>query len=69
MIFVLRNQHPDFGKMIGIVIRADSEEQARMLANTRAYGEGKIWGDSEKATCELVSEGGDAQIILEAIAE
>ena len=69
MIWILRDRNPDFGRMIGIVVRADSEESARRLALTKAYGEGPIWEDPKLTSCEKLSPDGNEEVILDAIAE
>jgi hypothetical protein len=55
--------------MVGIVVRADSEESARKLALTKAYGEGPIWENPELTSCERLLPDGNEEVILDAVAE
>ena len=69
MLWILRDRNPGFGRMIGIVVRADSEESARQLALTKTYGEGPIWDRQNLSSCEKLLPDGDEEVILDAIAE
>ena len=61
---------PTFGVMLSIIVRANTEERARQLTSSRAYGEGKeIWLDANKTSChELLTEGIE-EVILESTSD
>ncbi len=47
-----------------VLIRARSEKQARMLANSCHATEGRIWEDPELVSCEIVTAKGQPGIIM-----
>lgn len=48
----------------GFVIRAETEEEARAMANTQAGDEGKAWADPNLADCtELLPDGSPGLVI------
>ena len=53
-----------YDKMSGHLIRAASEKRAREIANGSVGDEGRIWDDSEKVSCEIVSSEGIESIII-----
>lgn len=46
------------------IIRADSEQEARLIANENVGDEGKMWENSKRILCERILETGDAKEIL-----
>lgn len=49
----------------GVVVRAESEKQARAIAATKHHDEGKaVWYDPESTTCEPLKVTGKAGPIL-----
>ena len=47
------------------VVRAESEKEARALANENVGDEGSIWEDSDLVSCEVVYLREDSAVILE----
>jgi hypothetical protein len=69
-IWELKNLNPGFGKMTGIVVRAPSEEEARLMASKSAYQEGSsTWTDHSLSTCCEVLQDGFAMVILASYAD
>ena len=64
-LWIIKNKAPYWGQMIGMVVRAASEEAARTIANSKSYGEGKIWNDSNLVSCEELTTTGEEEIILD----
>jgi hypothetical protein len=55
---------PWYDKAFGFVIRAETEERARSLANERCGDEKKVWTDPALATCvELLPHGAEEEIM------
>jgi hypothetical protein len=55
---------PD-GKVLGFIVRAESETAARMLAREEARGEGGfVWLDEKLATCTELLPDGDAAVVM-----
>lgn len=55
----------DWGVMASTVIRANTEKTARKIASKNCYGEGKkVWLDSSKTSCELLSEDSEEALII-----
>lgn len=46
------------------VVRANSEEEARRLANQSCGDEGQIWENPDEVSCELLDPNGPAEVIL-----
>jgi len=67
--WILKDKNPDFGRMIGIIVRASSEKDARRLANTKAYGEGLIWDNEYLTSCQELLADDKEEVILNAVAE
>ncbi len=60
---------PWFDKVFGFVIRADSEMEARVIANGNAGDENyekvsKPWLEAKYSTCEQLSQDGQKKMIL-----
>lgn len=54
----LTERDPVYDSFDGHVIRAETEDRARQMANEKAADEGRIWLDPEKAQCsELTVDG------------
>jgi len=66
MIYLLtRIGDVNYEENAGFVIRAESESEARSIANDGTIsGEGQIWTDPTKVKCEEVDPLGTSQIIL-----
>lgn len=64
-LWSLSNMSPNMGTMLGIVVRARTEDVARKLAALNAYGEPKgDWLDPKKTSCyELLAEGSEEVIL------
>lgn len=63
-IWKLTNLRPKWGAMGGIIVRAETEEAARSLANTKCYGEGPVWTNSTLTSCEEVLAEGNEEILI-----
>ena len=51
--------------MSATIVRAESEEKARQLARSKAYGEGEaVWIDSKFSSCDELFKDGEEEIIL-----
>lgn len=69
--------NPWYDKAFGFVVRAETEERARQLANDKGGDEvGKIsnttyrtggdpWLDPKQSTCEELTTDGDEEVVLE----
>lgn len=67
MIYILeRTDEIGWDEYTGKVVRAESEQEARDIANKKTGDEGKIWTDTTKVTCEQVATDGASGAILEA---
>ncbi len=64
LYLLTRTEDADYDEFIGMVIRANNEEQARGLANRASREEGEIWGDSSLVDCSPITAKGVAKIIL-----
>ena len=65
MIWKLEYPDASDGQTFGMVVRADSEEQARCLADV--YENQRRWLDTEKTTCEPIGANvGESEVILAA---
>jgi len=60
-----RNDYVGYDEYDGKVIRAESEEKARICANCNTADEGEMWTDKKAVTCELVPREGETEHILE----
>ena len=63
-IFPNSNSFAYYDSYYGKVIRAKSEKSARKLANENTGDEGKIWEDTNKVSCKIITVNGDEEIIL-----
>lgn len=64
-IYLLSRDECDYDEFDAKVVRAATEDQARVLANEHTGDEGKIWTDAEAVKCELVEAEGDPGVIAE----
>ena len=48
----------------GFVVRAESEEAARNLANSQAADEGLLWNNLSASSCEVLDHEGSRGIVL-----
>ncbi len=67
---------PWYDKVFGFVVRAETEEEARRLANEQGGDEtgeirtivyrtgGNPWLDSKYSTCEILTEDGEPEVII-----
>lgn len=46
------------------VVRANSEKEARRLANETVADEGPVWENPEEVSCDLLDPNGPAEVIL-----
>ena len=58
------HRQPAYDVFNGHVIRAESEERARQMANQAAVDEGRIWLDPEKSLCSELTAYGPEGIML-----
>lgn len=66
MLWILQNNAPEWSTMKGCVVRAETEDLARKVASSKAYGEGRnLWLDPEKTTCKVLESEGPRCSILE----
>ena len=55
-----------YDKTFGFVVRAETEEQARILASHKCGDEGKeAWLKEEHSNCIELSEEGESEVIIE----
>lgn len=67
MIYLLKRQHHvGWDEFESKVVRADSEQLARTLANETVGDEGKIWNDPSEVECVVISPDGPSCVIMEA---
>lgn len=64
---------PWYDKAFGFVVRAESEEQARLFASEKGgeeneFGKPSPWLDPRQSTCEEVTADGEAGLIIHDIA-
>lgn len=59
-----RREECDWDEVACFVIRAETEEQARMMANEESSDEGKIWAEPDKVKCSELLPEGDAGIVV-----
>ena len=65
LYLITRNKTKGYDVVNGFVIRAPSEESARMQASANAADEGHIiWLDSGRSTCDVITGEGPIGIIL-----
>ena len=71
MLFLLEMTRQQIGyyEMRRIVVRAKDEQAARLLANTEAYFEGKIWNDPEQTSCTLLEHAGEEMVICISVSD
>ena len=49
----------------GVIVRADSEQEARTLAASVAGDEGwLVWGDPSKTSCDALEANGNNKVLL-----
>ena len=65
LYLLTRLQDVKWDEVVSMVIRAENEEQAGLIANTNTGLEGEIWGDSLKVSCEVLTNEGYAGIIID----
>jgi hypothetical protein len=46
------------------LIRANTQKEAREVANARAGDEGQIWGDKSKVSTEIIKYNGEVEEII-----
>lgn len=54
----------DYDTVQAQVVRANSEEDARRVANQRVGDEGRVWENPDEVRCELLDPSGPVEIIL-----
>ena len=54
----------DYDTIQSQVVRANSEDEARKLANLSVGDEGRVWENPEEVGCELLDPDGAAEVIL-----
>jgi len=54
----------DYDSFDSMVIRAETAQKARELANQHYGQEGSIWTDSFKVSCQCLYEQGEEEIII-----
>lgn len=55
-----------YDKNHGFVIRAETEDSARKIANSRSADEGDVWANDKYSTCiELISSGEEGIILID----
>jgi len=65
-LFILsQSYNTDYDTYDAKIVRAETEEQAREIANEVTGCEGKIWCDPSKSRCEALTTEGEAESILE----
>lgn len=61
---------PWYDACFGMVVIAGSEAEAREIAKNDAHAEGgDAWEDASLSTCEILSRGGDARVVLQDVWE
>jgi hypothetical protein len=56
---------PPYDKCHGVVVRAETEQQARTYASTKAMDEGRsVWLSSQHTTCEEITQNGEPGVII-----
>jgi hypothetical protein len=56
---------PWYDKAFGVIVRADTEEEARDMASECRGDEGKaVWLDESKTTCVELTPDGEKEIIM-----
>lgn len=55
---------PWYDKNFGFIVRAETEYDARNLANRAFSDEGDVWDEPEFTTCTELSTEGDQEIIM-----
>lgn len=61
---LIRTDYVGYDEYLGKVIRAESEQEAREIANQDTGDEGKLWTDPTKVACSLVEPQGASGEIL-----
>jgi len=61
---LVRTDHTGYDEYDGRVICADSETQARAIANESVGNEGRMWDDLNRVTCEMVDPDGECGEVL-----
>ena len=56
----------DYDETIGLVIRAETEEQVRRLARRRSWDHSKDWLDPKRAKCQEITTDGPVRTLLQA---
>jgi hypothetical protein len=66
MLFLLRRKDEgSWDELVGVVIRASNEQQARHIAGeVDGYGLERYWIDPNFVTCELIEPDGPPSVIL-----
>lgn len=65
MIYLLtRTERTGYDEYDAKVVRANSEEQARNIANLRVGDEGQMWTDKTKVVCQIIKPNGKEGEIL-----
>jgi len=67
MLWVLKRMsaNPEYDVNNGFVIRAPSEDDARIMASGKRADEGaETWTDPAKSTCERLWPDGDDEIVM-----
>lgn len=66
MLYLLkRTQAPHYDEYDSKLVRADTEKEARDLANQSPGDEGRIWDDPSKVNCEIVSIHGKPEVVID----
>jgi len=59
-----RKGHIGYDEYDSMVVRAESPEKARQLANDQCGDEGHVWTNSEKVKCLVIKASGPSKVII-----